>query len=271
VPSSARQPFLLRTPATAACREVYEWRPGRTSSTKGRNPVDTAVRSRHHCDVTPTRWPLFQLRLVTERLLLRPLTDDDLDPLVAAVEAGIHPPDQQPFGRPWTDGEPDDVARRLYQFQWQCRASWSVERWRLPFVVEHDGEIIGSQDLMTNNFLVLREVTTGSWLTAAAQGRGFGKEMRAAALTLLFDGLGGDIARTEAMTTSHASIGVTRALGYRENGHTRFAPRGVPQDVNVYEMNNAEWQVNPAPRAQIENLAPCLSLFGLAPQAASRG
>jgi hypothetical protein len=40
---------------------------------------------------------------------------------------------------------------------------------------------------------------------------------------------------------------------------------------NVYEMSRAEWQVNPAPRAQIENLAPCLSLFGLAPQAASRG
>jgi hypothetical protein len=43
-------------------------------------------------------WPLFGLRLRTANLVLRMPTDDDLAGLLGSRKAGIHPPDEMPFG-----------------------------------------------------------------------------------------------------------------------------------------------------------------------------
>ena len=47
-------------------------------------------------------WPLFGLRLRTEHLVLRMPTDDDVVELLQVAKAGIHPPDEMPFGMAWT-------------------------------------------------------------------------------------------------------------------------------------------------------------------------
>lgn len=208
-------------------------------------------------------WPLFDLRLETPRLVLRPVTDTDLDGFIEVIEAGIHSPDEQPFGRAWTDGTPAQVAQRFAQFHWQIRSTWSTERWILAFAIEWDGRVVGCQDLRGHHFAALREVNTGSWLTASAQGQGLGKEMRAAVLTLAFENLGAEIARTEAMVSNRASLGVTRALGYRENGRERLAPRGTPVDAIRFEMTRAEWEASALPRATVRNFDQCAHMFGL--------
>jgi RimJ/RimL family protein N-acetyltransferase len=94
---------------------------------------------------------------------------------------------------------------------------------------------------MAQQFPVLKEVSTGSWLTASVQGRGIGREMRAAVLQLAFDGLGAEIARSAAFVDNPASRAVSRAIGYRENGRRREAPRGVPQEMIGYELTRQEW------------------------------
>ena len=48
-------------------------------------------------------WPLFQLRIRSEHLVLRLPLDEDLPDLLALAKAGIHPPDEMPFGVAWTD------------------------------------------------------------------------------------------------------------------------------------------------------------------------
>ncbi|EQD45135.1 GCN5-related N-acetyltransferase, partial [mine drainage metagenome] len=70
--------------------------------------------------------------------------------------------------------------------------------------------------------------STGSWLGREHQGRGFGKEMRAAILHLGFATLGAEEALTSAFSDNPASIRVTRGLGYEENGTWRAARRGRP-------------------------------------------
>src|SRR5207248_9355876 len=127
-------------------------------------------------------WPLFDLRLETPRLVLRPMTDDDLSGMVDAIDAGIHDPELMPFSIPFTDQEP--AARRLssVQYVWGCRANWSTDAWELPFGVFRDEKAIGVQGVTAKRFLLMREVETGSWLTQAEQGQGYGKEMRAAVL-----------------------------------------------------------------------------------------
>ena len=46
-------------------------------------------------------WPLFDLRLRTERLELRLPNDDEIAQLCEVARAGIHDPEEMPFAFPW--------------------------------------------------------------------------------------------------------------------------------------------------------------------------
>jgi len=56
-------------------------------------------------------WPLFALRVRTERLELWLPTDDDLLDLVDLARSGIHPPGEMPFGVPWSTLESPGFER----------------------------------------------------------------------------------------------------------------------------------------------------------------
>jgi RimJ/RimL family protein N-acetyltransferase len=211
-------------------------------------------------------WPLFGLLLETPRLTLRPPTDDDFPGLLAAIDAGIHDPEVMPFSIPWTDVEPEARRRAAVQHWWTERATWTPQSWQATFAVFLDDRPVGIQSLRGEQFSVLREVSTGSWLTQSVQGQGLGKEMRAAVLRLAFGGLGAEVARSAAYVHNKSSAAVSRALGYRENGRKREAPRGVPQVMVDYELTRDEWKAacSSWPPARISGLQPCLEMFGAA-------
>ena len=210
-----------------------------------------------------SRWPLFDLRLITERLVLRPLQDTDFVALLAVVDAGIHDEDNSPFMFAWTDGEPEERARRTMQFWWGTRANWSIDNWVLGFGVFYEDRFVGVQDMTGTRFPVMKEVQTGSWLGREFQGQGIGKEMRAAVLSFAFDSLGADIARSGALVTNVASRGVSESVGYQENGTDRIAPRGQPLELVRYQLTRADWEARGLPAVTVENLEPCLVMFGL--------
>jgi len=58
-------------------------------------------------------------------------------------------------------------------------------------------------------------------------------------------------------------MGVSRSIGYRENGLGRFAPRGIARDTQRYRMSLVDWQSRPRPAVVVEGLEPCLELFGV--------
>lgn len=209
-------------------------------------------------------WPLFALRLETPRLTVRLPTDDDFPGLLAAIDDGIHDPEVMPFSIPWTDLEPAARRRSALQHWWQERATWTPAAWRAGFAVFLDSRPVGIQSLHADTFAVLGEVSTGSWLTRSVQGQGLGKEMRAAVLQLAFEGLGAELARSGAFAHNDASISVSRALGYRENGRKRLAPRGVPQVMVEFELTREQWEARGEswPQVRISGLEPCLELFG---------
>jgi hypothetical protein len=80
---------------------------------------------------------------------------------------------------------------------------------------------------LAKQFAIIREVSTGSWLGAAYQRRGFGTEMRAAVLQLAFDHLGATAARSGAFTDNPASLRISEKLGYRTDGASSHARRGT--------------------------------------------
>lgn len=169
-------------------------------------------------------WPLLGLRLTTPRLELRPLADADIPHYVAAAASGIHDhAPRTPFGTPWD--EAPDMAVRSARWIWQSRLRADRDDWVVMLGVWADGALIGAQDVVARRFPAERTIETGSWLRRDAQGRGYGTEMRLAALLWAFDSLGAEVAETTAYDWNAASLGVSRALGYQPNGESRHSPR----------------------------------------------
>ena len=209
-------------------------------------------------------WPLFGLSITTPRLTLAYPTDETSAELAQVAKRGIHPEGISPFMTDFSLLPPDERARSVVQFQWKGRAEFSVEKWTLPLIVLVDGDVVGVQDAFTSHFALTRAVTTGSWLAADRQGQGIGTEMRRAILHLLFDGLGAEVAHTEAFAHNASSQGVTRKLGYLEDGET-IGKRGDGKAERSlrFRMTREQWDQVPSDDLTIHGLEPCLPLFGL--------
>lgn len=212
--------------------------------------------------MTHRYWPLFDLRLRTAGLELRPMTEADLAQLADELPDDL---EQDPAAT--TYDVADARVRRgivVHQSYWKYYGSWRPEAWRLNFVVHHGGRLIGVQELEGNDFLALRTVDTSSHLVADARGRGLGKAMRAAVLALAFGPLDAEVAITSAWHDNHASLGVSRALGYRPNGET-FDRRGDGRDTMVHlRMVRADWVASgAADTVSISGFEECQHLFGI--------
>ena len=133
-------------------------------------------------------------------------------------------------------------------------------------MVRAAGEIVGVQELEGNDFLTLRTVDSSSFLIPAARGQGNGKQMRSAVLALAFGPLQAEAAITSAWHDNHASLGVSRALGYRPNGESLDA-RGNGVDVMRHmRLRRAEWLASGiGDQVLISGFEACRPLFGLPP------
>jgi RimJ/RimL family protein N-acetyltransferase len=214
-------------------------------------------------------WPLFDLRIRTQRLELRLPTEVELLELAAIAASGIHPPEEMPFAVAWTDRPSPAFERGFFQYHWGTRAQWQPEKWTLDLGVWEDGRLVGMQGVSASDFATLRTVSTGSWLGIAFQGRGIGKEMRSAVLGLAFDHLGADVATSGSFVDNPASAGVSRALGYEENGRDRLAPRGSARELIRYRMTREQWQARQRPEIEVTGLDRALELFGVGDTAAA--
>ncbi|RZU51141.1 RimJ/RimL family protein N-acetyltransferase [Krasilnikovia cinnamomea] len=210
-------------------------------------------------------WPLYGLRLRTPRLELRLPGPDDLAALADRAAEGVHDPDTQPFTTAWTDAEPDQRARATMQWHWSMLGRWQPDDWSLNLVAVADGVVVGTQDVRARTFAALREVGTGSWLGRAHHGRGYGTEMRAAVLHLAFEGLGAEYATSAAFADNDASYGVSRKLGYADDGVDRHLVRGAVVVSRRLRLDRAGWAAARTVPVSIEGLAPCLPMFGLPP------
>lgn len=143
-------------------------------------------------------WPLFDLRLRTAALVLRPITDADLSTVADLMPGDL---ELDPAATTYP-GLTADANRRviLYQSYWR------------------------------------------------------------AVLAVAFGPLAAEAAITSAWHDNHASLGVSRALGYRPNGESLHR-RGDAVDVMTHlRLRRADW---PGPGdVEIEGFEACRALFG---------
>ena len=209
-----------------------------------------------------TYWPLFGLRVRTPRLELRYPDDDDVIALAAVAARGVHDPAFMPFEILWTDVPSPQQERNTCQFLWRQRAEWKPEDWHLPMATVVDGDVVGIQGVHAANFAELRAPGTGSWLGLEYQGKGIGKEMRAAILHLVFEGLGARVAISGAWHDNAASLGVSRSLGYEDNGIEFKLRRGVRDWQQRLLLTRERWEQQRRDDIEIVGLEPCREMFG---------
>ena len=117
--------------------------------------------------------------------------------------------------------------------------------------------------LRARDFPVVREVTTSSWLGLPYQEKGYGTEARAGLLTLAFDHLGADAARTEVFQDNHSSQGVSRKLGYEPDGISRDARGDEVVVSDRLRLIRQKWQSQPRTDVRVIGFADCRPMFGL--------
>jgi RimJ/RimL family protein N-acetyltransferase len=206
-------------------------------------------------------WPLFDLRLHLGDVTLRTMTEADLAPLAVIQPADL---ETNPHLPALTADPAIRHAQTVYQSYWSYLGSWRHDSWRLPFTVEVRGEITGWQEIEAARYPVRRTVETASWLATAWQGHGIGKTMRLAVLALAFDGLGALAAETEAWHDNAASLGVSRSLGYADNGVTLHARGDQVDEMPRLRMTHETWTARHTGHGVvIEGLDGCRYLFGV--------
>lgn len=205
-------------------------------------------------------WPFHNLVLRTPRLELRPDDDESVAELADLALDGVHPPDRMPFGVEWTDAPRERLGTNTLQHYWRVRSALSTQRWTLNFVVRLDGRVVGEQSLGADDFPVLREVTSGSWIGLRHQGHGIGTEMRAAVLMFAFDHLGAVAARSSAFDDNLASHGVSRKLGYRPDGTFTQVRRGEPARQTRLLVTPATFR-RPDWTLVVTGVTPCLPVL----------
>ncbi|HKT06213.1 MAG TPA: GNAT family protein [Rugosimonospora sp.] len=209
-------------------------------------------------------FPLVGLRLLTPRLELRLPSAEELAELADLAAGGIHDPDASPFLVRWTDAPPAEAARSVVQYFWRQLGAWTPQDWSLNLSVFLDGVVVGQQGIEARDLAVTRQVSTGSWLGRRYQGKGIGTEMRAAVLDLAFTGLGADEALSGAMAHNVASLRVSRKLGYEPDGHQRHALGGELALEYRLCLTREAWERHRTVPVEIEGLASCLPLLGVA-------
>jgi RimJ/RimL family protein N-acetyltransferase len=186
-----------------------------------------------------TSWPLFDLALTCRDVSLHAVRDDEI-----GILAELQPDDFENDPAALLFDALDDAANRRRLFSqgiWRNRGTWSPTSWCLDFAVATGGALVGLQALEADDFPTLRTVDSGSWLTPSVRGRGIGVAMRTAVLGLAFDHLGADAAVSSATLDNAASLGVSRSIGYVDNGLSVVrSPSGVDTLQHV-RLTREDW------------------------------
>lgn len=124
--------------------------------------------------------------------------------------------------------------------------------------------MVGIQSLEAEGFTAVRTVDSGSWLIHSVRGRGIGVAMRIAVLSLAFDHLGAHAAVTSARADNGASLGVSRHVGYRDNGVSLNASGSGLTELEHMRLTKSDWQASRwSSQVHVTGLEPCLPWFGL--------
>jgi RimJ/RimL family protein N-acetyltransferase len=209
-------------------------------------------------------YPPLNVSVETPRVTLLGATDDLLYQLLPAVRAGVVSPAESPFDDPMSlYAESPEREWRWLRAIWKGRGTATADSWRLYFVVVVDGQPVGMQDLIGEEFRAYGTVTTFSWLKPGARTGGVGTEMRSAILHLAFAGLGASEASSEGFIDNAASNRVSQKVGYQANGLSWASRRGEPAQLQKWTLTRETWESVRRNDIKLSGVEECKTALGL--------
>lgn len=190
-------------------------------------------------------------------------TDPDLFDLVAVARSGVHAPGEMPFLEPWTETPSPYFETGFLQYHWSTRANWRPETWRLELGVFAEGRAAGAQAISADGFAQERTITTGSWLGQEFQGRGYGKEMRAAVIAFAFDYLQAQWVASAAFADNGASVHISRSLGYEQTATEHVEAHDESREAFHFLMTPELWYARERPPIEVDGFDECRDWFGI--------
>ncbi|WP_226838808.1 GNAT family N-acetyltransferase [Brevibacterium aurantiacum] len=163
-------------------------------------------------------WPPFSLRIRCGHIELSPVRESDYSELADIAAGGVRRNNIPAFLVNWDSGTPEEIARSIAQYQWGTRANFRVDDWTMEFTVRVNGRAVGVQGVSATDFVRTRAVSTGSWLALHEQGKGYGTQMRRAALVAFADHFDAREFNSGYFEGNAASRRVSEKLGYTPNG-----------------------------------------------------
>jgi RimJ/RimL family protein N-acetyltransferase len=231
---------------------TLDWRPSAC-----RDTADTFA------DVS-TSYPPLNVSVETPRLTLLGATDDLLYQLLPVVRAGIVSGTESPFDDPMSlYADSPEREWRWLRAIWKGRGAANPDSWRLYFVVVVDGEAVGMQDLIGEEFASFGTVTSFSWLKPGVRASGIGTEMRSAILHLAFAGLGAREASSEGFLDNAASNRVSQKAGYQPNGLNWASRRGEPAQLQKWTLTREAWESIRRDDITLSGVEECKAALGL--------
>ncbi len=207
-------------------------------------------------------WPFFDLRISRGEVVLRGVSDADLEVLESVLPDDL---EMNPANERFASlTPPADKRRQLSGEIWKHRGTWSPDSWCLDLTVEVGGRVVGVQALEAEQFPLLRTVDSFSWLSSEVRGRGLANVMRAGVLTLAFEHLGAELAVSSARTDNAASLAVSYRMGYVDNGLSRTNTPTGPFDLQHVRLTREAW-VASGRTATVEGFAACRPWFAAGP------
>jgi RimJ/RimL family protein N-acetyltransferase len=211
-------------------------------------------------------WPLAVLEIVGPRLTVRGTSDAHFAGLFRAMHAGVHPVGAESVSFPPTALRGRDLEVFAERSWLQHRGEWTTNRWWLDLTVfanPEPGVPIGMQVVSAEEFVDTRVVATASWLTRAAQGRGFGTEMRRLALEFAFGSLGATGAISEAFPDNVASQRVSAKCGYVADGIEEIETAAGTVCLDRRRLTRESWRHAPRIATEVRGFETVQRLFGL--------
>ncbi len=208
-----------------------------------------------------TNWPFDDLALIGPDLTLHPVRDSEIGRFAELLPDDFDLDPNYPSLPALPPG--NDRARRFAQNVWRHRGCWTVDDWALDFGVWRHDQPVGIQTLEGTKFPADRTVDTASWIAKSFRGNGFGIRARAAVLAFAFEQLGAERAITSAVTTNHASLGVSRHLGYRDDGVRPHDTGHAVVELQHLVMDRDDWTAGDRKSLAVNGFDACRPFFGL--------
>lgn len=206
-------------------------------------------------------WPPYGVTLRCDDIEMRVVRESDAPDLVDVALSGVHDPGYMPFAIPWTETPRDELPAQTFRHIMSGPTRAMPDKCRLTFLVRVDGEAAGLQDIYAKNFPITRTAETGSWLGRRFHGRGIGTRMRRMVCAFGFEGLGAKRLESEAYSDNGPSLGVSRKVGYRDNGVTVDVRGGLPAELQHVVVTPETFIAGPPP--DMEGVAPLRRFLGI--------